>query len=168
MPSGNKEEPVAVRRATEDDCQGILACLARAFEPYATSYTPAAFEDTVLTRASLHSRLKQMSVFVAVNGIGEVVGTIAAALLSEHEGHLRGMAVLPEWQGRGLAKQLLTHAEFELRGLCNRITLDTTEPLHAAIGFYERNGFQRTGRITDFFGMPLFEFEKRLPQPPVR
>ena len=73
------------------------------------------------------------------------------------------MAVLPEWQGQGIAPRLLQAAEEELaaRG-CVRITLDTTEPLLRAVRFYEKHGYRRTGRTTDFFGMPLHEYAKDL------
>jgi ribosomal protein S18 acetylase RimI-like enzyme len=73
------------------------------------------------------------------------------------------MGVLPEWQGRGVAKQLLDGAEAELRESgCKRVTLDTTEPLVPAMHFYERNGFRRTGKISDFFSMPLIEYAKEI------
>ena len=39
---------------------------------------------------------------------------------------------------------------------------DTTEPLRPAVRFYERNGYRASGRVTDFFGMPIFEYVKRL------
>jgi ribosomal protein S18 acetylase RimI-like enzyme len=104
-----------------------------------------------------------MSVFVAEISSGQIVGTVGCALLRQAEGHLRGMAFLPEWQGHGVAKQLLDCAEAELRnGCCERVTLDTTEPLIPAISFYERNGFRRTGKISDFFSMPLIEFAKTI------
>lgn len=104
-----------------------------------------------------------MIVFAAVFESGEVIGTIACKAQKNGEGHLRGMAILPMWQGRGVSKRLLDRAELRLReGGCDRITLDTTKPLTRAIRFYERNGFRATGRIVDFFGMPLFEYEKRL------
>ena len=78
------------------------------------------------------------------------------------EGHIRGMAVLSEWQGSGLASKLLASAESELRALgCScRITLDTTAPLRPAIRFYEKHGSHRSGKVTDFFGMELFEFSQ--------
>jgi hypothetical protein len=41
-----------VERATFDDA-GILDCLSAAFDPYRAQYTPAAYEDTVLTRETL-------------------------------------------------------------------------------------------------------------------
>jgi len=87
---------------------------------------------------------------------------LAVSLLLK-KGHLRGMAVRPPWHGQGIAQQLLDAAEAELRGHnCRRMTLDTTDPLKRAIRFYEKNGFRPTGKITDFFGMPLFEYEKTL------
>lgn len=71
------------------------------------------------------------------------------------------MAVRPSWQGRGVAEKLLETVESELaeRG-CRRISLDTTEPLKRAVAFYEKNGFRSSGKITDFFGMRLFEYVK--------
>jgi len=104
-----------------------------------------------------------MSVFVATDETGEVVGTIGAAVIAVAEGHIRGMAVAPAWQGRGVAKQLLEAAESELAAKgCSRISLDTTEPLKRAIAFYEKNGFRASGKITDFFGMRLYEYAKTL------
>jgi ribosomal protein S18 acetylase RimI-like enzyme len=150
-----------IRRATAADAVGILDCLRIAFEPYRTSYTPAGFEDTVLNARSLADRFQTMTLFVAV-GDDQVVGTIAAAAHGT-EGHLRGMAVLPEWQGSDIARRLIEAAEAELmaRG-CVRVTLDTTEPLKRAARFYEKCGYRRTGRSTDFFGMALTEFAKTL------
>ncbi len=104
-----------------------------------------------------------MCIFLATDESGNIVGTIACAVLNADEGHLRGMAVLPEWQGRGIAERLLQAAEAELAGRkCSRIILDTTEPLLRAARFYEKHGYQRSDRITDFFGMPLHEYVKRL------
>ncbi len=145
------------------DARGILECLASAFEPYRSSYTPGAYLDTVLTAETIAQRLNSMQVFVAATADDQVAGTIACSLSEFGEGHLRGMAVVPEWQGRGIAGKLLEAAEAELlsRG-CSRITLDTTEPLQRAMQFYGNNGYRRSGTITDFFGMPLHEYVKDL------
>jgi hypothetical protein len=40
--------------------------------------------------------------------------------------------------------------------------LDTTEPLQRAMGFYEKHGYRRSGKVSDFFGMPLVEYQKVL------
>ncbi|HEY6943911.1 MAG TPA: GNAT family N-acetyltransferase [Candidatus Acidoferrum sp.] len=154
---------ISIRKAMEEDAPGILDCLREAFEEFRTRYTPEGFLDTVLTMETLQERLGKMSVFVAVNSANQVVGTIACNALSSGEGHLRGMAVLPSMRGNGVAAQLLREAEAELRlRCCTRVTLDTTEPLERAMRFYEKNGYRRSRRASDFFGMPLFEYEKSL------
>lgn len=155
---------ISIRSATTNDAPEILACLQAAFAPYRDFYTPAAYLDTVLTPEILQERLASMQVYVAHNTSGQIVGTIACQVIGSGEGHLRGTAVLPTCQGTGIAAQLLTHAEAELRRQhCSRVTLDTTEPLERAMRFYEKFGFRRSGKITDFFGMPLFEYHKPLP-----
>ena len=106
--------------------------------------------------------MAHMTVYVAVSYEGTVVGTLAAADVKD-EGHLRGMAVRPDWQGRSIAERLLALAESDLIAAgCTRVTLDTTAPLRRAVRFYEKNGFVPSGKTADFFGMPLHEFVKPL------
>jgi N-acetylglutamate synthase-like GNAT family acetyltransferase len=151
----------SVRKARSSDCEGILDCLAAAFASYRDSYTPEAFLDTVLTPDTIEKRLQDMVVLVAVQDDEDVIGTISCKVVNECEGHLRGMAVRPEWHGSSFATELLAHAEQEFRNAgCSTITLDTTHPLKRAMRFYESRGFRATGRVTDFFGMPLFEYRK--------
>ncbi len=158
-----KSRTFTIRRAAEKDAEGILVCLHAAFEPYKLRYTRGAYEDTTLTPATIHQRLAEATVLVAVDATGEIVGTIGYQLLQKGEGHLRGMAVLPGWQGSTVAWELLMAAEAGLRrDGCLRVNLDTTEPLRRAVCFYEKNGFRATGRVTDFFGMPIFEYVKNL------
>jgi ribosomal protein S18 acetylase RimI-like enzyme len=155
--------PFSVRRATPEDAAAVLDCLRAAFEPYRGQYTPAAFEDTVLTPGTVGERLATMAVFLAVTPGGEVVGTVACEVVGVGEGHLRGMAVRPSWQGCGMADELLKAAETELhRAGCGRVSLDTTRHLGRAIRFYEAHGFRASGKVSDFFGMELFEYVKTL------
>jgi predicted N-acetyltransferase YhbS len=151
-----------IRRATPNDADAVLACLSSAFEPYRARYTSDAYRDTTLTAETIHDRMTSMSVLVAVASDGQVVGTIASAI-DAGVGHLRGMAVLPAWQGAGVAALLLDAAERELRTKnCSLVTLDTTEPLQRATRFYEKHGYRASGRVSDFFGMPIFEYVKDL------
>ena len=141
---------------------GILRCLHAAFEEYRDRYSPEAFADTVLTRGALQERFRRMFVYVAVTRRGRVIGTVAAAT-ADGEGHLRGMAVHPDFQHRGVAAKLLERALGDLGARhCRRVTLDTTRPLHTAARFYVGKGFRRTSRVSDFFGMPLYEYAKAL------
>lgn len=158
----DESAPIAIRRATHADCDGILRCLRSAFAPYQSNYTPAAYQDTILTPETLRRRLQEMCVLVAVTNSG-IVGTLAYGVMTGGNGHLRGMAVIPEWHGRGIAKRLLDQAELELRASqCRRCTLNTTTPLQRAIAFYRSNGYVATEKQDDFFGMPLVEYSKQL------
>jgi ribosomal protein S18 acetylase RimI-like enzyme len=154
---------IMIHKATVRDANGILDCLRSAFEPYKRYYSAVAFEDTVLTPESVFRRLDEMVIFVALDHSSMVVGTVACNVIAEAEGHLRGMAVRPECQARGIADQLLARAEAELvQRKCSWISLDTTEPLQRAMRFYEKHGFRRSGKVGDFFGMPLIEYVKVL------
>lgn len=150
-----------LRKAAIEDLEAILDCLRCAFEEYENAYTPGAFADTVPDANGIRRRLKEMCVIVAVSE-NKIVGTIGYSV-NGTEGHLRGMAVFPEWRGRGVALALLRTVENELRaGACTVVTLDTTEPLERATRFYEKNGFVASGKVSNFFGMPLHEYSKLL------
>lgn len=152
---------IEIRPADQADAVAIAACLAEAFAPYRNLYTPQAFADTVASAEAVHLRLRQMHVLVAT-AAGTVVGTVSA-VSNGAQGYLRGMAVLPEWRGTGAAAMLLSAIEDWLRARgCREVILDTTEPLKAAIRFYERNGYCRLRQGRDFFGMPLIEYSKGL------
>ena len=158
-----QDDAFTIRAAEAGDGEGILECLALAFAPYQQAYTPDAFLDTVLTPKTVLERMAQMSIFVATDESGKVVGTIACKVMEHGRGHLRGMAVRPEFQGSGLSGRLLDTAQEELRNSgCKRITLNTTEPLKRATRFYQKYGFQPTGKNGSFFGMSLFEYSKSI------
>jgi GNAT superfamily N-acetyltransferase len=152
---------VKIRPADPADAAAIATCLLTAFTPYRSAYTPGAFADTVPTVDQVQLRIQQMHVLIATVA-GAVVGTISASSDGE-QGHLRGMAVLSEWRGTGTALMLLAAIEdwLHIRG-CKQVTLDTTELLKPAIAFYEKHGYRRSGHVSDFFGMPLIEYVKKL------
>jgi GNAT superfamily N-acetyltransferase len=151
-----------IRSAHPQDAAQVLECLHAAFAPYKHLYTPAAFADTVLDSLAIKTRMQQMRVIVAASG-DRIIGTVAGAGCEDGEGHLRGMAVLPDYQNTGVAQELLTAIEHWLKtNGCNRVTLDTTLPLERAMKFYEKNGYRRSGRTADFFGMTLIEYGKNI------
>ena len=153
---------ITIRKALAAEAGGIRRCLSSAFEPFRYQYSRGAFEDTVPTVETIRERMGHMTVYIAVAGTREIVGTVACEVEGD-EGHLRGMAVQPPWQGHGIADRLLRTVESDLAAAgCVRMTLDTTEPLQRAISFYRRNGFVASGKVTDFYGMPLYEYVKAL------
>ena len=154
---------VTIRQAELKDIPGVIDCLTAAFEPYRQSYTQDAFRNTVPTAGAAQLRLKEMPILIAEHGSSSIIGSISYQVFNSCEGHLRGMAVVPEFQGSGVAERILWAAEAELRELgCSRVTLDTTLPLKRATRFYIQHNYQATGITKDFYGMPLFEFERGL------
>jgi diamine N-acetyltransferase len=154
-----------IRKATTSDAEELSGCLESAFKAFRGEYTFAAFRDTVPTASEMVRRLAEMCLFVAVAESGEIVGTLGYRMVDEEEAHLRGMAVAPKYQGSGIAQRLLDAVESELHlRRCLRISLNTTQPLKRAVSFYEKNGYRPSGRVSDFFGMPLYEFTKTLTQ----
>ena len=153
---------VAIRKAQPQDAAAVAECLESAFASFREQYTAGAYADTVLNTQGVLARMAHMSIYAAIGPDSKIVGTVAAAVV-DGTGHIRGMAVLPEWQGHSIAGQLLRVAEDHIRAAgCHRITLDTTSPLQRAIRFYDRAGYVPSGKITDFFGMPLYEYVKQL------
>ncbi len=153
---------ITIRKALAAEAGGIRRCLSSAFEPFRYQYSRGAFEDTVPTVETIRERMGHMTVYIAVAGTREIVGTVACEV-EGNEGHVRGMAVQPPWQGHGIADRLLRAVENDLvAAACMRLTLNTTEPLQRAISFYRRNGFVASGKVADFFGMPLYEYVKAL------
>lgn len=156
-------ETFHIRKAGEEDAPAILECLERTFAPYRESYTSVAFAETVLTNETLCRRLREMTVLVAVGETGRLLGTVAYRVDESGEGHIRGMAVLPDWHGSGVADRLLDQAESDLRGLgCKVVKLETARALQRAMRFYEKRGFRPTGGTNAFFGMDLIPYRKEI------
>jgi GNAT superfamily N-acetyltransferase len=155
------QPPFIVRDARSRDVRAILACLDAAFCAYRNQYTAEAFAHTVPGPDAIRDRMAAMQLFVAVS-MGEVIGTIGCEAKGR-EGLLRGMAVLPDWQGASVASALLRTAETALRMRgCQHVSLGTTEPLKRTIHFYRRHGFFPSGEVVDFFGMRLYRYTKPL------
>lgn len=153
---------ISLRAAGRGDFQGILNCLGEAFAPFRGSYTELAFSRTVLDSHLLAERSLRMQILVAVDCANCVLGTVAFGQVSGI-GHIRGMAVLPRYQGLGISSALLTEAETSLTQMrCRSVELGTTRHLQRAIRFYEKCSYQLVGDVGSFFGMDLIRYGKNI------
>jgi ribosomal protein S18 acetylase RimI-like enzyme len=154
-------QKIEIRRAGMSDAAGIVNCLAAAFDEYRSLYSTAGYADTTLNSETVLRRLTETTVYVAVDEKGEVVGTVSWSRTTPGEGHLRGMAVQPEYQGSGAADHLIERVEADIRDSgCRFASLETMGFLKRSIRFYEKRGYRRTGQIKDFFGQPAHRFTK--------
>jgi N-acetylglutamate synthase-like GNAT family acetyltransferase len=151
-----------IRKAEKSDAKGIHEVILAAFEEYRYYYSPEGFADTVMSEEVTEERIKNMVIYIAIDQNGEIIGTIGWKKVNKREGHIRGMAVHPRMQGKeSPANDLLIMVEEDARSQgCTFLTLDTTEVLERAQNFYGKNGFTKTGKTGDFFGVTIFEFKK--------
>lgn len=134
--------------------------LGRSFLEYQSEYTPEAYGATV--SPDIERRLHEGEIWLAYHN-SDAVGTISAAI--EPLGvHIRGMAIIPEARGLGIAGALLRQVEqFAREHGVSRMHLHTTPFLLRAIRCYERFGFVRSEEPpSDLLGTPLFSMEKEL------
>ena len=153
-----------IRKAEIKDSKEIHKVILAAFEEFQDYYSPEGFADTVMSEETALQRIKEMTLFVAINHTGNIIGTIGWKVVDKEEGHIRGMAVHPNYQGKqNLAATLLQKVEdnARLRGILV-LTLDTTAPLKRAQYFYKKHGFKETGKTGDFFGTTIYEFAKKI------
>ncbi|MFX1324793.1 MAG: GNAT family N-acetyltransferase [Promethearchaeota archaeon] len=153
-----------IRKAEQEDAKGIHEVILVSFEEFREHYSPEGFTDTVMSENIALQRINEMTLFVAVDQKGIIIGTIGWRVVSDKEGHIRGMAVHPENQGKDSpAAELLQKVEEDARSQgISLLTLDTTAPLQRAQSFYKKHGFKETGKTGDFFGTRIYEFAKEI------
>lgn len=78
--------------------------------------------------------------------VGDLDGKIIATCMAGYEGHrgwINYLAVAPEHQRKGFAREIMQHAESLLREAgCPKINLQVRSTNAAVIAFYEQLGFQ--------------------------
>jgi N-acetylglutamate synthase-like GNAT family acetyltransferase len=100
--------------------------------------------------------------FMAVNENGNVLGVVKLDEKSEGVGHISHLAVAPEYQHKGIGRQLLETAErrarergFHILGTMARVT---------ATAYFEKNGFHVAGIPTPHLEIThVVWMEKELP-----
>ena len=97
----------------------------------------------------IEKKLEQRDGLFFVARLGQtVVGTVMAGY-DGHRGWIYSLAVLPDYRGIGIGSRLLRHAEARLAGLgCIKVNLQIVECNEAAVGFYERLGYDIEPRIS--------------------
>jgi [ribosomal protein S18]-alanine N-acetyltransferase len=136
--------PVQIRLARSGDDPKIIATDQAAFaSPWQLS--PAMIE-TAIAQASLIT-------------VAEVEGQIVGYQLttpSRNGAHLARLAVLPNWQGRGIGTALVTNLieHYRARG-AGELTVNTQDSNSASLKVYQRLGFQLNGARFPVFQLPL-------------
>jgi GNAT superfamily N-acetyltransferase len=167
------------RVAKPADARALFAVAAEAIAGY-REWAPSEWAPPVPSPADvsrLEGALARADVWcLAALDAEEVIGHVALSLFTveDPEPPPRGtinlwqLFVRQEWQGQGVATQLLDAAvgEAQQRGL-NRMRLWTPQGAARSRRFYEREGWALTGGVHDDspFGLPLVEYARTLNSP---
>jgi len=143
-----------LRRADDRDVEGIHAVVAAAYVGYTSliGRTPIPMLTDYATAVRAHE------VWV-LDADGVIVGVLELEPRPDHL-WLENVAVEPAWQGRGLGRRLLDHAEdvARQRGFAE-IGLLTNERYADDIALYLRRGYRETHR-EPHLGTDLVYFRK--------
>ncbi len=145
-----------LRRATDVDARAIATIVDAAYGHYVERIGRAPKPMT----ADHAAAVRDHEVWVLDDG-GE---TIAVLELIDHDDHLfiENVAVQPQYQGMGLGRRLLDHAESVARARGrSEIRLETNERFVENLAIYRARGFEETGR-TSLGGTAVVALRKRL------
>jgi GNAT superfamily N-acetyltransferase len=139
--------PVAIREATEADLPDIL----RAYRESGIGGDEEFSPDEARAQFARLRGYPSYRVFVASAGRA-FAGTYALIVLDNlnkrgrKAGVVEDVAVLPEFQGRGVGKAMMEHARRECRAAgCYKLTLSSNLKREDAHRFYDALGFERHG-----------------------
>lgn len=136
-----------IREAHEEDIEGILKIYSQPSIDNGVYLAPNEAKEIFRTIESYPN----YKIYVSEID-NNIVGTIAV-LIMHNIGHLgkksavfESIAVLPEWQGRGIGKKMLEHAiDLCKEHGCYKITLSANIKREKAHQFYESLGFVQHG-----------------------
>lgn len=91
---------------------------------------------------------------------GNVIGELTISFTS-HVAHIKTLIVKKELRGRGIGEKLMAEAENLAKDFkCHKIYLETGNDWEAR-GFYEKLGYEKTGKLKNhFFGRDFWIYSK--------
>lgn len=134
-----------VRRGTDADAPAAAAVARRVLAEHGLPFDPGG-ADAGLLRPEASYRATGGDFFVAVDGSGRVVGTVALAVTGPGRGELGKLFLLPEARGAGLGRALVAAVlDAAVAAGLERVGLLTRDRYDRAIRVYERAGFRPDG-----------------------
>jgi len=117
------KEPVIIKKALKDDLPEILALQKVAFTEVAKQYNVADLPPLKQTLDDIHKEFMDGIILKALID-GTTVGSVRANI-EDGTCHINKLVVLPDYQNRGIGKQLMKAIEHEFSGLARQYELFT-------------------------------------------
>lgn len=134
-----------IREAKASDIDAVVSLVRATLTEFGITFGQGADTDEQLSHLP-DSYTDHGGAFFVAEENGVLVGTAGVAKLDDAPGvfELRKMYLSPSTRGKGVGQQLFDACRrFVVAHGGQRVVLDTTEKMTAAIAFYERNGFVR-------------------------
>ena len=158
-----------IQPACQQDLPEILAVQRAAFEAEAQLVNDWNIPPLTQTLDELADDWRKGIMLKAVNEGGPIIGTVRGHMAPDGF-YIGRLAVLPQWQGRGMGSALLeaiidlvqttpTAAE-QVPTCANRLVLFTSTKSERNLRLYERFGFTHFKKSTTATGVPLIWLEK--------
>lgn len=139
----NQPVPVVLKRATLPDADAILNI--------ENSLVGIKTYSALTDRQEVIDDIEHNYVYL-IEKDGEAVGDISYELKDENHAYISGLAIMPKFQGQGIARQAMIKILTELQGM-KTIDLITHPQNTKAIELYASLGFEITGPVMEnYFG----------------
>src|SRR6185436_3965855 len=147
---------IAPERPDHPDAVALMAELDALLEPLYPRESRHGF--------SVQKLIAESVAFFLIRTDEAAAGCGGVQLFGSHYGEIKRMYVRPQFRGKGFAKKLLTHLEDYTRGHgVKTLRLETGIHQPAAIGLYERMGYQRIRPFGNYTDDPLSRcYEKHI------
>ena len=148
-----------IRKCTDDDIPALYAIINDAAQAYKGVIPADRWHEPYMPMDELSQEIRDGVQFWGYESDGELIGVMGM----QDKGDvalIRHAYVKTARRNRGVGTNLLRHLE---RMTTKPILIGTWADATWAIRFYEKNGYRLSGKVTDFFGMPLYEYVKPLP-----
>ncbi|MBK8955127.1 MAG: GNAT family N-acetyltransferase [Saprospiraceae bacterium] len=131
-----------IRRATNKDIPEIKNLIFGVLQEYGLVPDEEG-QDSSLSNIEANYFGKGGYFAVLVSFENEIVGTISVVRAAKGEFELRKMFLKKELRGKGLGKLMMNFIlQYAKSNQCKKVTLDTINVLHEAIGLYKSYGFK--------------------------
>ena len=152
----NKQATITIERPDTPDARALIAELEAYLEPLYPRRSRHGYSVEKLIREAVS--------FFLIRANGTPAGCGGVQLFGTDYGEIKRMYVRPEFRSLGFARLMLVHLSAYARGRgVGLLRLETGIHQHAAIGLYERAGFQPIPPFGEYKEDPLSRFyEKRI------